>query len=92
MVRATILGSPGLVELHLSTRASNLRKAEDSLDLAVEELVGALGRDVYTTEGLPLELVVGNSLRSHGWRIALAESCTGGLLAARLTDVPGSSA
>ena len=92
VVRATILGSPGQVELHLSTRASNLRKAEDSLDLAVEELVGALGRDVYTTEGLPLELVVGNSLRSHGWRIALAESCTGGLLASRLTDVPGSSA
>ncbi|HJO18613.1 MAG: competence/damage-inducible protein A [Vicinamibacterales bacterium] len=91
-VRATILGSPGQVELHLSTRTSNLRKAEISLNLAVEELVGALGRDVYTTEGLPLEQVVGSRLRFHGLRVALAESCTGGLLASRLTDVSGSSA
>src|SRR5207248_7480041 len=43
-------------------------------------------------DGRPLEAVVGDLLRARGLKIAVAESCTGGLLASRLTDVPGSSA
>jgi len=43
-------------------------------------------------DGRPLEAVVGALLRERGLTIAMAESCTGGLLASRLTDVPGSSA
>jgi nicotinamide-nucleotide amidase len=46
---------------------------------------------VYSTDGRPLEAVVGQMLRERGMTIAVAESCSGGLLASRLTDVPGSS-
>jgi nicotinamide-nucleotide amidase len=50
-----------------------------------------LGLDIFADDGQSLEEVVGGLLRARGWRIALAESCTGGLTSARLTDVPGSS-
>ena len=52
----------------------------------------ALGTDVYSTEGRGMEQVVGQLLRDARLTVAVAESCTGGLLASRLTDVPGSSA
>jgi PncC family amidohydrolase len=39
----------------------------------------------------PLEALIGDLLRQRGWRLAVAESCTGGLVAHRLTNVPGSS-
>jgi nicotinamide-nucleotide amidase len=46
---------------------------------------------VYSTDGRPLEQVVGELLVDRSLRIAVAESCTGGLITSRLTDVPGSS-
>ena len=46
---------------------------------------------MYSVDGRALEQVVGDLLREHAMTIAVAESCTGGLLASRLTDVPGSS-
>ena len=90
-IDATILAGPGQIELHLSTRAANRPEAEASLDLAVAELTAALGPDVYSTDGRSLEAVVGGLLQRRAWRVAVAESCTGGLVASRLTDVPGSS-
>ena len=50
-----------------------------------------LGPSVYSIDGRALEAVVGDLLRERKLTIAVAESCTGGLLASRLTDVPGSS-
>jgi nicotinamide-nucleotide amidase len=50
-----------------------------------------LGERVYSTEDAPLEVVVGNLLRQRKATIATAESCTGGLIAARLTEHAGSS-
>ena len=65
--------------------------ADRALDAAVREVVGAIGADVYSTDGRTLEQVVGDLLVERGLRIAAAESCTGGLITSRLTDVPGSS-
>ena len=51
----------------------------------------ALGESVFSTEGLPLEEVVARELTMNHATLATAESCTGGLLAERLTRIPGSS-
>ena len=90
-ISTTILAVLGQIELHLTAQASNKADAEAALDAAVQELQGVLGPAVYSVDGRALEMVVGDLLREHKMTIAVAESCTGGLLASRLTDVPGSS-
>jgi nicotinamide-nucleotide amidase len=90
-IATTILASLGQVELHLVIQSTDTPRAAASLDSAVAELVHALGQDVVSTDGAVLEAAVGDLLRARGWRVALAESCTGGLATSRLTDVPGSS-
>jgi nicotinamide-nucleotide amidase len=91
-VETTILATPGQIELHLSTRGADVALAERALDGAVGELEAILGIDLFSTDGRSLEEVVGDLFKQRGWRIAVAESCTGGLATSRLTDVPGSSA
>jgi len=90
-ISTTILAALGQIELHLTAAASDRTAANASLDAGVSELEVVLGSAVYSTDGRPLEAVVGDMLRERGMTIAVAESCSGGLLASRLTDVPGSS-
>ena len=88
----TILAVLGQIELHLTAHASGKPEADEALDAAVAELREVLGDAIYSDDGRPLEAVVGGLLISRGWTLGAAESCTGGLLMSRLTDVPGSSA
>lgn len=90
-IETTILAGLGQIELHLVMQSTEASRAAAALALAVSQLTDALGRDVVSTDGAGLEAVVGGLLRARGWRVALAESCTGGLATSRLTDVPGSS-
>jgi nicotinamide-nucleotide amidase len=90
-ISTTILAVLGQIELHLTVQAPGKADADVALDAAVRELQDALGPSVYSIDGRALEQVVGDLLREHKKTIATAESCTGGLLASRLTDVPGSS-
>jgi nicotinamide-nucleotide amidase len=90
-IAATILAAFGSIELHLSTRATTGDAAAAALERAVEQACAVLGADVYSVDGRKLEEVVGDLLVERGWHIGVAESCTGGLIASRLTDVPGSS-
>ena len=90
-ISTTILAALGQIELHLTARAPGRIDADAALDTAVAELQAVLGVAIYSTDGRPLEAVVGEMLRERRFTIAVAESCTGGLLASRLTDVPGSS-
>jgi nicotinamide-nucleotide amidase len=90
-ISTTILAVLGQIELHLTAQAPSKADADAALDAAVEELAAALGASVFSIDGRALEQVVGDLLREHTMTIAVAESCTGGLLASRLTDVPGSS-
>lgn len=90
-IDTTILAGLGQVELHLVLQSADAPTAAAALDVAVDELTRALGRDVVSTNGASLEAAVGELLRARRWRVALAESCTGGLATSRLTDVPGSS-
>ncbi len=91
LLSVTILAAPGQIELHLTARAASREEADAALDPAVAELVAALRGHVFTTRGESLEEVVGRLLRESRSTIAVAESCTGGLLLSRLTDVSGSS-
>jgi nicotinamide-nucleotide amidase len=90
-VAATILASPGTIELHLSARAESSEVVERALERAALRVVEVIGADVYSTDGRRLEEVVGDLLVAKGLHIGAAESCTGGLITSRLTDVPGSS-
>jgi competence/damage-inducible protein CinA-like protein len=91
-IETTILAAPGQIELHLTTRSANPDEANRGLDAARDRLVTALGPDVFSTDGRPMEEILGELLLDRQLTIAAAESCTGGLMMSRLTDVPGSSA
>ncbi len=90
-ITTTILASLGQIELHLTAMASSADDGHRALDTAVADVRATLGRDLFSTNGETMEQVVGELLRSRGFKIAAAESCTGGLVMARLTEVPGSS-
>jgi nicotinamide-nucleotide amidase len=90
-ISTTILAVFGQIELHLTARASSRAEADAALDSAVGQLRDVLGPSVYSVDGRNLESVVGGLLGDSRWTVAVAESCTGGLLTSRLTDVPGSS-
>lgn len=90
-IAATILASLGQIELHLSARAASPDRAAAAVEAASRQVAETLGLDAYSRDGRSLEQVVGDLLVERRFRIALAESCTGGLLTSRLTDVAGSS-
>lgn len=92
VIDATILASLGRIELHLFARSEDGVGAQAVLDAAIAEAAATLGPSVYTTRDETLEELAGRLLQEHGWRVAVAESCTGGMLGEHLTDVPGSSA
>jgi len=90
-IATTILASLGQIELHLTVFASTTEEGHRALDQAVAEVSAVLGRDLFSSNAETMQQVVGELLRARGLRISAAESCTGGLVMARLTDVPGSS-
>ena len=91
-VQTTILTAPGEIQIHLRTWAKDTSAAERQLQEIQESIVLALGEAVFTTAGESMEEVVARELTIHQATIATAESCTGGLLAERLTRISGSSA
>jgi nicotinamide-nucleotide amidase len=94
-------GPPGLplaylpsvegTDLRLTTRDSSSDVAREKLKAGTTELRAVLGAYVYGEEKTDLAAVVLDLLRSRSMKIAVAESCTGGMLGARLTAIPGSS-
>lgn len=91
-IETTVLAHPGQVELHLSTTGTDAAAMAAALEAAVASLTQAIGDSVFSVDGSAIEVVIGHALVARGLTIGLAESCTGGLVAGRLTDVPGSSA
>jgi nicotinamide-nucleotide amidase len=91
-VDATILAAYGRIDVHLFVHADNADEAHGILEEAVALATAVLGASVYATDDRELEQVAGEALKARGWRVATAESCTGGMLGWRLTSVPGSSA
>jgi nicotinamide-nucleotide amidase len=89
--QTTILFTDSEIEVHLSATAESMSRAEEMVEELVDKLEEELGHMVYTTWGETLEKVVGDRLRLKRYTVATAESCTGGLVAERITRVPGSS-
>ncbi len=90
-VETTILAArPGEIELHLRARGA-AAGPEGALDRLSRQLAGAFGERLVSPESDSLEAAVIEALRRRGETLATAESCTGGLLGARLTAVPGAS-
>ena len=86
------LAGQGKVRLRITTRAATQEEAEERIAPVEEEILSRLGDYYFGENEETLEGVVGRLLTEQGATLALAESCTGGLLAKRLTDIAGSSA
>ena len=88
----TILATAGGIQLHPSIWSEDAAHAQARLDELVGRMALALGENLYSTHGETIEEVVARLLMENRATIAVAESCTGGLLAERLTSIAGSSA
>jgi nicotinamide-nucleotide amidase len=87
----TILFKDGQIELHLTAQARNESETVKLLDELAGRLDEVLGEYIFSRSNETLEEVVGQLLKLRGYTLATAESCTGGLVAGRITEVPGSS-
>jgi nicotinamide-nucleotide amidase len=90
-VQTSILFNKSEVEIHIAASAGNAEEAEMTVETLGNELTSALGKAVFSTNGETIEEIVGNLLKRRGETVSVAESCTGGLIARRLTEIPGSS-
>lgn len=81
----------GEVELRITAKAGSEDAAETLMDPVEERVRAILGHMIYGVNVKSLEEVTLNLLREKGLTFACAESCTGGLIAKRLTDLPGAS-
>ena len=78
--------------LRVTAKAHTQEEADQMCQPLIQEIKGRLGDFVYSVDVESLEELVVQRLAAQGKKLATAESCTGGLLAKRITDVPGSSA
>jgi nicotinamide-nucleotide amidase len=90
-VQTTILAGAGEIQLHLKTHASSPQAAQERVDHLMADIEEDLGDAVFSDNGDSLEQIVGYYLQMRNATLAVAESCTGGLLAERITSVSGSS-
>ena len=87
----TVLAKPGQVEIRLTARGKNREEAERLLKDLGDQIDTELDEFILARSEQSMEEVVGGLLVLKNATIATAESCTGGMIAERITDVPGSS-
>jgi nicotinamide-nucleotide amidase len=90
-VETTILAGAGEIELHFKTIAPTQDAAQRRVDEVAGVVEDELDDAVYSRNGESLEQIVGYWLQMRNSTVAVAESCTGGLLAERITSISGSS-
>jgi nicotinamide-nucleotide amidase len=90
-VQTTILAGAGEIQLHFKLRAETMEAAQARVDEAADAVEEELDDAVYSRNGESLEQIVGYWLQMRNATLAVAESCTGGLLGERITSVSGSS-
>jgi nicotinamide-nucleotide amidase len=87
----TVLAKEGDIEIHLRARTSPAEESERIVAAVGARIEELLGHRVYSRDGSPLPVAIGALLRARRATLAVAESCTGGLLGARITEAPGAS-
>ena len=90
-VETTVLAGQGQVEFHLRATAATLDEAQAEVDDLAGELEDELDDAVFSSQGESLEEIVNYYLQMRNAKLAVAESCTGGMVAERITSVAGSS-
>jgi len=90
-VETTVLAGQGQVEFHLRATAATKEEAQAEVDRLAGELEDELDDAVFSSQGESLEEIVNYYLQMRNAKLAVAESCTGGMIAERITSVAGSS-
>jgi len=90
-VETTILAGAGEIQLHLRCRKDSQADAEARVEELAEKIEDELGDAIFSRKGETIEQIVSYLLQMRGMTLAVAESCTGGLLAERITSLGGSS-
>ena len=91
-VETSILFNKSEIEIHLSAQSNSEAEADKILDELAAKIAEKLGVAVFAMNGETMEEIIGNLLKRQGKTLSVAESCTGGLIGERITEVSGSSA
>lgn len=90
-VETTILAGGGEIQLHLRCRKESKAEAEARVEELAEKIEDELGDAIFSRKGETIEQIVSYLLQMRNMTLAVAESCTGGMLAERITSLSGSS-
>jgi nicotinamide-nucleotide amidase len=90
-VKVAFLPSQFGVKIRLSMRSNDEKFNLEKIKFLEEKIRERVGDYIYTDEDLPIEEVIGKILTERKLKLAVAESCTGGLICHRITNIPGSS-
>jgi nicotinamide-nucleotide amidase len=90
-VETTILAGAGEIQLHLRCRKDLPAEADARVEELAEKIENELGDAIFSRKGETIEQIISYLLQMRGMTLATAESCTGGLLAERITSISGSS-
>lgn len=81
----------GEVSVRITSRADSVKEADERIRVMEETIRGRLGNAVFSSDGRRMEQVVVDMLKEKGLKLSIAESCTGGRILDRITNVPGAS-
>jgi nicotinamide-nucleotide amidase len=90
-IKLAYLPSPGTVRLRLTGRGEHELSLIKEVELHRDAFASRLGKLVVSLDDLPLEHILGKRLTAKGLKLGLAESCTGGYVAHKITDIMGSA-
>jgi len=90
-VETTILAGSGEIQLHLRCRKDSRAEAEARVEELAAKIEDEMGDAIFSRKGETIEQIISYLLQMRGMTLATAESCTGGLLAERITSISGSS-
>jgi len=90
-IESTILAGAGEIHLHFRCRKETQAEAETRIDELAAKVEDEMGDAIFSRRGETIEQIVSFLLQMRGLTLAVAESCTGGMLAERITSISGSS-